>query len=443
MNKTRKKILEDAYNGLLDNDQLKEISLEDFKLKFNPKFHPAVLDGKKTEDNVLLDFLSSFETFHEYLYGMPDKNTVSLQEFQEYYSYLDLLFDTDEDFKHYIESVWQPLNTAASNKDKKGNTLLKTNLYLGEQKETHKKQKGNVSDNFKKTYSIAKQKVTDYKISAEQEVANLRRSIARRGPKALNILLDITEKLILFDEDNGGEVSITGFMRVLEEYKIEDNIDSVLSKYKGSSKETIRYKDFLQELIQPLPSHRKNLVIETFSKTFTKPIRLISMYDPTEDPFVITGRQTKANAILGLEKAINTHSKITLNKSDRIRKTQLIDLFKYWSATIESNKDFIRIIKKCWRVDKKLPKKSLSGKKGKEPIVRKEFELKPPFGISKEKTLYVTTQQDMSKKAGKIKPESKTKEMIFAELRKYLKEGGIRKIVEVQNSLQVFTLLII
>jgi hypothetical protein len=265
--------------------------------------------------------------------------------------------------------------------------------------------------------------------------------IVKTGPKALNMLLDIVEKFKLLDKDNEGEITVTGLMRVLREYKLKDNIDLLLNKYKGSSKETFRYKDFLQELIQPLPSHRKNIVLEKFSKLFPKLIKkltLISMYDPTEHPFVISGRQTKANAILELQRAVDTYSRITLNESDHLKRAELIDFFKYLSATVEHSKEFEGIIKKCWKPLKK-------PSKAEEPIVRKvkEFELKPPFGISKDKTLYVTTQQDMNKKVVKVKPEIKTNEVMFAEVRKYLKEHGIRKILEVQSLLQVFGLLIV
>jgi len=45
------------------------VDLADVKRKYNAKKHPDVLSGKRTEDDVLCDFLDTFEAHYVSIYG--------------------------------------------------------------------------------------------------------------------------------------------------------------------------------------------------------------------------------------------------------------------------------------------------------------------------------------------------------------------------------------
>lgn len=49
-----------AFN-ILDKDRSGTIELSDIKGVYNGKSHPDIVQGKRTEDEVLLEFLQSFE----------------------------------------------------------------------------------------------------------------------------------------------------------------------------------------------------------------------------------------------------------------------------------------------------------------------------------------------------------------------------------------------
>ncbi len=55
-----------AFN-ILDKNGNGEIELEDIRGTYNARFHPDVKQGKKTEDEVLLEFLETFEAHHNYI----------------------------------------------------------------------------------------------------------------------------------------------------------------------------------------------------------------------------------------------------------------------------------------------------------------------------------------------------------------------------------------
>ena len=52
----------EAYKKL-DKDCSAEITIKDLKGVYNARNHPDVKSGKKTEDNVLYEFLDTFELY--------------------------------------------------------------------------------------------------------------------------------------------------------------------------------------------------------------------------------------------------------------------------------------------------------------------------------------------------------------------------------------------
>lgn len=60
MNPFRANLAKKAFN-IMDKDRSGVLNLDDIKQTYNAKMHPDVKSGKKTEDDVLLEFLDTFE----------------------------------------------------------------------------------------------------------------------------------------------------------------------------------------------------------------------------------------------------------------------------------------------------------------------------------------------------------------------------------------------
>jgi Ca2+-binding EF-hand superfamily protein len=65
MNNARKKLVKQAFN-ILDKDGSGTLELSDIKGVYNASFHPDVKAGKKTEDEILLEFLDTFEQHYSF-----------------------------------------------------------------------------------------------------------------------------------------------------------------------------------------------------------------------------------------------------------------------------------------------------------------------------------------------------------------------------------------
>jgi Ca2+-binding EF-hand superfamily protein len=60
MNKYRQDLAMRAFS-IMDKDGNGVIDINDIRGTYNAKFHPEVMEGKKTEDEVLFDFLDTFD----------------------------------------------------------------------------------------------------------------------------------------------------------------------------------------------------------------------------------------------------------------------------------------------------------------------------------------------------------------------------------------------
>jgi hypothetical protein len=60
MNQFRAKIAKKAF-AIMDKDKSGILNLDDIKQTYNAKMHPDVKSGKKKEDDILMEFLDTFE----------------------------------------------------------------------------------------------------------------------------------------------------------------------------------------------------------------------------------------------------------------------------------------------------------------------------------------------------------------------------------------------
>jgi Ca2+-binding EF-hand superfamily protein len=68
MNPFRKMLVQKAFT-IMDKDKSGVIDINDIKGVYNAKFHPDVKSGKRTEEEILGEFLETFETHHSVMTG--------------------------------------------------------------------------------------------------------------------------------------------------------------------------------------------------------------------------------------------------------------------------------------------------------------------------------------------------------------------------------------
>jgi len=100
----------------MDKDRSGVLNLDDIKQSYNAKMHPDVKAGKKTEDDVLLEFLDTFEMH----YGLSHENSrdgqISMDEWIEYYNNVSMSIDDDKYFELMMNSAWNLDNSRVTKK---------------------------------------------------------------------------------------------------------------------------------------------------------------------------------------------------------------------------------------------------------------------------------------------------------------------------------------
>lgn len=126
----------------LDTEQKGTCSFENIKNSFIASRHPDVESNKKSEEDILLDFLDTFETHHNILYAGPSERMVTFAEFEEYYSYYNLAIEDDEIFIIILKRVWgieelPPKNAEVVKENPQEEVAIKPEPLPEEEKSSH------------------------------------------------------------------------------------------------------------------------------------------------------------------------------------------------------------------------------------------------------------------------------------------------------------------
>lgn len=106
MNDRRMGIVKKAFDKM-DKNNNGVIEIDDLKGVYTAKSHPDVLSGKKCEEEILAEFLDTFEYHFSLLNDKKTKDrTITLEEFIEYYNNISMSIDDDQYFEVMITNAW-------------------------------------------------------------------------------------------------------------------------------------------------------------------------------------------------------------------------------------------------------------------------------------------------------------------------------------------------
>ena len=116
MNDRRKRIIVQAYKSLGKGGIDLDIYLDDIREKYNANNHPDVISCKKTEEEVLAEFLDTFEYQFSLLNDEKEnEGKISFEEFLDYYNNISLGIKDDDYFEEMIKGVFN-LDSKRNNK---------------------------------------------------------------------------------------------------------------------------------------------------------------------------------------------------------------------------------------------------------------------------------------------------------------------------------------
>lgn len=108
MNPRRTAIVKRAFD-VMDANGNGVIELSDIKGRYSARMHPEVLQGHKTEDEVLYEFLDTFEAHYQVRH--PESKAshlreINIDEWNEYYNNISCSIDNDDYFDLMITNAY-------------------------------------------------------------------------------------------------------------------------------------------------------------------------------------------------------------------------------------------------------------------------------------------------------------------------------------------------
>ena len=105
LNDFRRGLIEKAFRKI-DRDNSGYLDIDDIKDTYNATKHPDVIQGRRTEQQILNEFLETFETHHNIKNNGANDSKVSLEEFTEYYNNISASIDNDDYFALMMNNSW-------------------------------------------------------------------------------------------------------------------------------------------------------------------------------------------------------------------------------------------------------------------------------------------------------------------------------------------------
>ena len=439
MSDFRKNLVNQVFNKL-DINGNGEISFDELQSKYSAKNHPEVLNGEKTEEEVLKEFMDTFQDTYNYLCGTETDNIITLEEFMEYYENISMIIDDDDYFEIMLNNAW---NLDNQNNYKKGWTNKEEN------KDDHK----NLSENYQEKFGDRRPGQSE-KQAKEEKAFNafkkLRKEILSRGTGGL---ISLQRQFKLMDSNNSKTLDYEEFSNALKEFKINlpnDEIICLFSKFDKNGNGVIEYEEFLNQMRGPMNQKRKDIVTKAFNKLDIDKSGFIDMdeikhsYNAKNNPEVKMGKKTEEEVYSEFMDTFKANHILKAGpRSKRVTYEEFLDFYNSISMTVKDDDQFIFLIQNAWKLNPytySRPKQTnldeaineekinLSNNKVNDFRNRDFNTTQIPLGIGQKENKKINIESDSNKK--------KSKEII-EKLRNIISRRGSRGIMSIRREFMI------
>ena len=348
MNDFRKNLVNLVFNKL-DINGNGQISFEEIQQQYDASNHPEVLSGKKTEDEILKEFMDTFQDTYNYLCGTETDNIITLEEFMEYYENVSMTIDDDEYFEIMIRNGWN-LNQKP----------IKYNKGWSNKEEEMEVNKKNLNENYVEKYGNRRPGQTEEE-AKEERVNSLfkkfKKEILSRGCGGL---ISLNRQFKLFDENNSKTLDYDEFTQALREYKInldEEEMLKLFNMFDRNRNGIIEYEEFIRELRGPMNEKRKAIVTQAFNKLDIDRSGYIDMneikhsYNAKNNPDVRQGKKTEEEVYTEFMETFQAnHLLKTGPRSKRVSLEEFLDYYHNISMTVKDDDQFVFLIQNAWKL---------------------------------------------------------------------------------------------
>ena len=374
----RKKIVENIFYKVLDKNKNGNTNLEIINNEFVAKNHPDVLNGKKNEEEILQEFINTFEGNHYYLNG--DDGTdgiVDLNEFIDYYESVSSFIKNDDDFENLVNCVWgikQPKmksnninnnliagrkfrNRINNNSNQNSNPNSNQNSPF---KNINNNNNNNINNNeFNNNNNYEQNSVSN---TNQNNIYPNNRILIKLRNNFINLgllsILNLARQFKIFDDNGTKTLSFDEFKNSFLESKIPISQTDIKNLFETFSKKNlIDYPEFLSSLLGELNERRLNVVLSAFSKMDLDKSGILefneikTFFNTKNNPLVLNGVKTEEEVYADFVQSFQIHHNITSGiRNKNVSLDEFIDYYKYVSLITPNDDLFEGIVMSAWKI---------------------------------------------------------------------------------------------
>jgi Ca2+-binding EF-hand superfamily protein len=338
LNPARKALVAKAFDKL-DKTGNGEIDLDDLQGVYNASKHPDVIQGKKSQEEILQEFLRTFESY-SYYRGKVD-NVVTREEFEDYYAFISASIDLDQYFAAMMTSAWKLDQTSSSQEENKSNELVVNDYSQLE---------GNIGFMLKR----------------------LRQRLATRGAKAF---IQLHKILRTIDANKDGKITQPELFKALKENRLEvadqDSL-ALVEHYDTTGSGEVPIEALMHDLLGNYTQFRRETVNQawnTLNGSANDKVDLGTLKNAFKGqrnhPDAKSGRKTDMQITDEYNETWDLfRSYVSGARTDYVTKQEFENYFLCYSATIEDDDYFRAVVHETFKIRPESRQSSWAGYPG-------------------------------------------------------------------------------
>ena len=368
MSESRKAHLRNIYDHL------------DFEHKQALDINELISLYKKPEQNseniILPDLLETFIIFHNIIRGTRNP-LVSLDDFLEYYSYINFLIPESKADKLFIDFTAEGWRLYDKSFDERKNMIINKTAGLGLGKQKNREAMNKIVGSNKAPFGTDREKI-NYNLNEEEAtikynvnkiediIGHLRYILFQRGPRGI---MALKRTFMLLDENSDKKISFAEFEKMFKRYRFnlsQIEINNLFNYFDQDKSGFIDYSEFLKGITGELNNFRKNILRQVFQKLdkdetgFIKVKTLRESYDPKGHPLVRQGKRSEDEILGEFIDILEYHFNLLNEKNEenedineiKIDFEEFCEFYKTISVSIEEDKYFEIMVLSEWDIKK-------------------------------------------------------------------------------------------
>ena len=328
------------------------------------------------QENIMPDLLETFVVFHNIIRGTRNP-LVSLEDFIEYYNYINFLIPETKGDKLFIDFTSEKWRLNDKSFDERKNLVINRTGGLGLGKQKNREAMNKLIGSNKTPFGTNKEKI-NYNLNEEEAtvkynvnkiedlVGHLRYILFQRGPRGL---MSLKRTFMLLDENSDKKISFAEFEKMFKRYRFnlsQIEINNLFNYFDADKSGFIDYSEFLKGITGNLSQFRKEILKQVFNKLDKEEKGFITVqtlrdnYDPKGHPLVRQEKRTEDEILGEFIDILEYHFNLLNEKNEenedinkiKIDFEEFCEFYKTISVSVEEDKYFEIMVLSEWGIKK-------------------------------------------------------------------------------------------